>query len=74
MGMMVIGNCHQGVNQEALMKRQDRQNKLEAKILMSLKEMGAECKQECQERINLGQEEIKTKRRTEEDCLRLVRL
>ena len=33
MGMMVIGNCRQGVNQEALMKRQDRQNKLEAKIL-----------------------------------------
>jgi hypothetical protein len=33
MVMTVIGNCHQGVNQEALMKRQDKQNKLEAKIL-----------------------------------------
>ena len=74
MGMMVIGNCHQVVNLEALMKRQGRQNKLEVKILMSLKEMEAECKQEYQERINLGQEEIKTKRRREEDCLRLVRL
>lgn len=74
MGMMEIGNCHQEVNQEALMKRQGRQNKLEAKILMWLKEMEAERKQECQERISLEQEEIKTKRRTEEDCLRLVRL
>ena len=67
------GSCHQGVNQEALTRRQARRNKLEVKILMSLKQMEAGCKQEYQERINLVKEEIKTKRRIEECCLRLVR-
>ena len=34
MEMMVIGNFRQEVNQEAPMKRQDRPNKLVARILM----------------------------------------